>query len=197
MDNINKQVIRQPNQGLDLSTPVTILIYGQPESGKTTLAYSIINKINYDHCMVVTGSPEDSFLGFPIVMDNYDNEIITEFIRRDGIKLLILDDISGFEFTKKKAIHLGGIVTRTQHNKTYVIVILHRLAQENLKVVRLSSRLTFLGIIDEDSIKIIKNRTGLSVSKIRDIRLDQYQFLFINKVGALSKVSSGGAGTLN
>ncbi len=189
---VDREGVSSAQHSMDLSTPITILIYSQPESGKSTLARNIMSNINYDDFMLVTLNPRawEAYTEQENIHTEYIIADVDAFIAQDGIKLLVLDDICGVGLSVKQMNSVKRAVTQTQWNNTYIIVILHMLGEAGLKVVRMSSRLTFLGIIDSDSEKLIKARTRLPTKKIDEITLDPYQFLLINKQNKLSKVTA-------
>lgn len=163
----------------DTSEPCSILIYGMPGSGKTNYVSYFLNTIPYQHLFIITSSDDqfEKYKGKNTTIDfEYDIEKIDNFISKKGIKILVLDDFLHLEFRGNTAKSLRKVLSTTRHTQTFIISATQLLTTIG-KSFKFCSKIFLAGQLDDDSIPLISTHSKISKMDLKDISLNQYEFI--------------------
>lgn len=168
--------------------PIVYVIYGNTESGKTTIVYEIRALLNNKDTIVITSSYEDyQHINNIVIIDEYDIEKIENFIGVEE-KILILDDFLHIctEYGKIKK-HLISKLTTPRKKCTNMNIIISTHSLTIGSHIRNLGRVFIILKIDKESKKIINQYLSLSntdINKIKKILIkNKYSFLIFNVQG--------------
>lgn len=175
---------------IDLSEYCSILIYGRPGSGKSNFIKYFLKKIPYKHLLVISSTSyqyEGKYKNLQI-MDVYDINTVDNFINKNGeLKIIVFDDFLHLDFNGKTGQHLRHIISTLRHHKCFILAGTQLLNTIG-KAFRLCSKIFMTAQLDEDSIKLLKIKTGFSNYELSRIHLDEYEFLIADNSGNLDKL---------
>lgn len=181
----------------ELDTPKIVLIYGRPGHGKTTLIKNLLGRIYHNHLAIVSSTLHDSYSEFmppindsTLTIGDIDWDQIEEFKNREGIKILIMDDILHIETNGNNAIALRSLFSTSRHFNLYIIVGV-QLLKSLSKALRFCCHVFITGTIDEESKELLGTITGKKKRTFDNIIINRYEFLFASINGSKCKLKLG------
>lgn len=181
---------------MNFRVPNVSLIYGRPNSGKTTLLAFLVEMLkNFCTNFYILGrrssdTAANLHLAGPQTEtnDSFDFDSIDTWRQKSEKKLLIMDDFMHIDFSGKKRTQINDILSTARHHNMYVIVCTHLLKSIG-KIFRLSCENFISFMIDEDSLDQLSVFSGKKKSELRLVHLDQYQFVYAHITGDIKKMS--------
>lgn len=178
---------------MNFADPNVSLIYGRPNSGKSTLSKFLVDILrNFCKSYYVIGRCSESTASKlklqATCKEDFSYEEVDAWRRSPECKLLIMDDIMHINFTGKTRTQINDIMSTARHHNMYIIVCTHLLKSIG-KIFRLSCENFITFMIDEDSLDQLSVFCGKKKSELRGISLEKYQFIYAHTTGQIKKMS--------
>jgi predicted ATP-dependent serine protease len=184
----------------ELDSPKVVLIYGRPGHGKTTLIKHYIRSLSYHHLYIVSASLHDDYNDESLIeleLDpndvqknfEFNEDEIKEFRAKDGIKLLIMDDILHLDISGSYQKAIRDIVSTSRHYNLYIIIGVQLLKTMG-KALRFCAHVFLTGSIDEDSVQVLAALSGNRPNTFKNIHIPKYEFIGSSTSGKIFKVLS-------
>lgn len=187
----------------ELEMPKIVLIYGRPGHGKSTLIKNLLQRLQFNHLAIVSSTLEDSYpepiyggglsphAEGPILrMIDIEWEQIDMFKEREGIKVLVMDDILHIETNGNNAVALRSLFSTSRHFNLYIIVGV-QLLKSLSKALRFCCHVFITGTVDEESKELLATVTGKKKRDFDNKVVRRYEFIFASISGALCRLKLG------
>jgi hypothetical protein len=183
----------------DLAKPKIVLVYARPGHGKTTLIKKYLMRLNYHHLYVIGQSIYDDYTPAQLaeldlkpesVVTNSDFhwEEIDEFRNREGIKVLVLDDVLHLETTSGHNLaHIRDLFSTSRHFQLYIFVSVQLLKSLG-KALRFCCHVFITGNIDAESIELLSGLSGRKKNEFVGMHLKPHHFLCATNEGSVTKI---------
>lgn len=172
----------------DLKTPKIVLVYARPGHGKTTLIKQYLKKLEYHHLYILSASLYDDYTPQHINQLGINHENVKtsssfniadleEFRSKDGIKMLVMDDVLHLEVSNgHNAAYIRDLFSTSRHHHMYIFIGVQLLKTLG-KALRYCAHVFITGSIDEDSIQMLTTLSGKKRNELKDIYLQPFNFL--------------------